>query len=246
MEHSFIDRYSNINSIIHRLDPRVKIISIFLYIIFVVLTPPDRFSQFVVYSGLIFLLIFLSQLPFGYVLRRILIVLPFVVLVVLFIPFYEFDNPVGIYKYGKFLVIWNVFIKSFLAVIGMTVLTSTTKFSNLLKGLEKLRIPKILIMFLSFMYRYIFVLIDEAQRLERARNSRYFGGKFKRQFKVITNIIGLLFIKTYDRAERVYQSMLSRGFDGNIKTLNTLRLSVGDIGFCIVFLSIILMTKILL
>ncbi len=245
MEHSFIDKYSNLDSIIHRLDPRTKILSIFIYVVFVVLTSPNKFSEFFGYSVLIFILIFLSRLPFGYVLRRSFVIFPFVFLVVIFVPFYKFDNPVEIYRYGRFFIVWNVLIKSWLSVIAITVLTSTTRFSVLLKGFEKLKLPKFLIMCVSFMYRYIFVLIDEVQRLQRARDSRYFGGKFFLQLKVYANIIGLLFIKTYNRAERVYQNMVSRGFDGNIRILNNLKLTSLDFSFCIVFSLIILVIKIL-
>jgi cobalt/nickel transport system permease protein len=126
----------------------------------------------------------------------------------------------------------------------MIILSSTTKFTMFLKGLECLKVPKVLIMILSFMYRYIFVLIDEAERLERAINMRYFGGYYLRQIKIFANIIGLLFIRAYERGERVYQSMVARGFDGKVRTLNTLKLRMTDILFSIVFLGILIIIKI--
>lgn len=236
MEDSFIDKYSSLNSPIHRLDPRVKILSTFSYIILVVLTPPGEFSKFFAYAFLIFILIFLSHIPFSYVVKRSFVVFPFVLVVAVTVPFY--DKP--LHKYDKLLLIWNVLIKSWLAVISMIVLTSTTRFPLLLKGFEGLKVPKLFIMLISFMYRYIFVLIDEAKRLERARDSRYFGGKIIRQIKAFANIVGVLFIKTYNRAERVYQSMISRGFDGSIKTINNLRFSMKDLAFSIIFLLVIL------
>jgi len=210
----------------------------------VVLTLPHEFFKFIGYAVLIFLVVFMSRVPVVYILKRSMVVFPFVFLVVIFVPFYKADVFQGMYKYSKFIIVWNVLIKSWLAVLAMTILTATTKFSILLKGFEKLKIPKILIMCLSFMYRYIFVLVDEVQRFERARSSRYFGGKLKRQIKVIANIIGLLFIRTYERAERVYQNMISRGFDGKTRTINNLNFSVFDVFFCFVFLSILLLIKI--
>ena len=93
------------------------------------------------------------------------------------------------------------------------------------------------------MYRYIFVLIDEAERLERARNIRYFGGHYFRQIKIFANIIGLLFIRAYERGERVYQSMVERGFDGEIRILSNLKFKKVDILFSVIFISILVILK---
>ncbi|MEW6188716.1 MAG: energy-coupling factor transporter transmembrane component T [Actinomycetota bacterium] len=103
--------------------------------------------------------------------------------------------------------------------------------------MEKLKIPKVMILILSFMYRYIFVLVDEVMRMKRARDSRNFGGHKTWQIKTIGNMIGTLFMRTYERAERVYVAMVSRGFSGEIKTLDNLHLTVRD--FC--FLSLIIL-----
>jgi cobalt/nickel transport system permease protein len=99
-------------------------------------------------------------------------------------------------------------------------LTSTTKFTSLLKGLERLKVPKIFIMIISFMYRYLFLIVDELQRMERAKKSRTFGKAGRlRIIKTLSNIAGVLFVRSYERAERVYLAMCSRGFDGEIRTL---------------------------
>ncbi len=253
MKHSFLDKYSNLKSLIHRLDPRVKIISFLIYILFVISTLPTDFLQFAIYLGIIFIVILISRVPLGYVFRRSCIIVPFVLLIAVFIPFFKKDQIGGGYNLGVFhltvsysglWILWNVLIKSWLATLAMIVLSSTTKFPMLLRGLESLWIPKILIMLLSFMYRYIFVLVDEGMRMEQARNSRYFGGEHLRQIKVIGNIIGLLFIRAYERGERVYQSMVARGFDGETKTLNRLKLIGWDVYFCVVFLGTLITVKI--
>lgn len=252
MEHAFIDKYSDLNSIIHRLDPRIKIISFFLYIFFVILTPPTEIVQFVEYLTIIFIVILITHIPLVYVFKRSFVIIPFVLLIAIFIPFFKKDQIGGAYNlsvlqmnvsYDGLLILWNVLIKSWLAVLSMTVISSTTKFPMILKGLEHLRIPKILIMLLSFMYRYIFVLIDESMRMERARSSRYFGGGYLRQMRVIANMIGVLFIRAYERGEKVYQSMLARGFDGEVKVMNKLELSKLDFLFSFVFLGILIIIK---
>lgn len=82
--------------------------------------------------------------------------------------------------------------------------------------------PKIFIMIMSFMYRYLFLLVDEVQRMQRAKESRSFGkAKHLHTLRTLSNIIGVLFIRSYERAERVYLAMCSRGFHGEIKTLDS-------------------------
>jgi cobalt/nickel transport system permease protein len=126
----------------------------------------------------------------------------------------------------------------------MIVLSSTTRFDALLKGLEKLGVPSLFIMLLSFMYRYVFVLTDEAMRMQRARDSRYCGVAPKGRIKVLANIIGTLFIRTYERGEQVYKSMAGRGFDGEIKTLNLMEYSMRDVVFSGIFAGSVIVIKI--
>jgi len=237
MNHAFLDRYSNLNSLIHKLDPRTKIITSLLFIIFVTTTAPQDYLSFAAYAFIIFVVVFLSTVSLSYVLKRIIVIIPFVLFVAIFLPFANKDQQ-------GWIIFWSVMIKSSLAVLATIMLSSTTNFHNLLKGFELLKFPKILIMILSFMYRYVFILVDEAQRMERARDSRYFGGEYLRQIKIICNIIGLLFIRAYERGERVYQSMSARGFDGKIITINKLKYTTTDIYFYIIFIGIIMIIKI--
>ena len=243
MEHSFIDKYCKSDGPIYRLDPRVKIICAIAYILSVVLTPPTAISQFALFLVIVLVTILLSQVPLGYVLRRSLVIFPFVLMVVVFIPFLKKGEAGG--SYGGLWVVWNVIVKSWLSVLAMILLGSTTDFQLLLKGLEKLHIPKIFLMTLAFMYRYIFIIVDEAMRMERAHRSRYFGGQILRQIHIIGNIIGLLFIRAYERGERIYQSMCARGFDGEIKTLSQLKFKQQDIVYTSLFLAAIVLIKII-
>ena len=253
MKHSFLDKYSDLSSLIHRLDARAKIISCLIYILFVIFTLPDSLGQFWGYFFLIFIVILLSRVPIGYIFRRSLVILPFVILVAAFLPFLKEGKIAGSWNigtlsltvtYGGLSIVRNVPIKSYLAILALTVFSSTTKFPEFLKGLEKFYIPRILIMLLSFMYRYIFVLTDEAQRMEQARRARYFGGNYTRQVRVFANMIGLLFIRTYERAERIYQSMRARCFDGQILTLNNLSLRKVDIFYLVTFIGLLGVIKI--
>jgi len=241
MHHYFLDKYANVNSIIHHLDPRLKIITFISYVLFVILTPPTEFIKFFLYFSLIFSVILLSKLPLKFIFKKSLVIVPFVLAVALFIPFLNEGEIAGSYSYGNLnfavtysglLILFNVLVKSWLSVISMLTLTSTTKFSDLLKGFEYLKFPKVMLLVISFMYRYIFVIADEAMRLKTAGDARNFGNlKLKQRIEIFGNIIAVLFIRSYERAERVYAAMLSRGFDGNFRTIKEFKFSNADFGF---------------
>jgi len=206
MEHSFLDKYSDLNSPVHRLDARIKTVASFIYILLIVLTPPEYAFLFGVYAVVLAALTFASRLPARFVIMRSLTILPVVGMVALFLLFT-----------GDFVKFSFILIKAYLATLCMILLSSTTKFNHLLKALQALRIPKIMILILSFMYRYIFILLDEVLRMKRAMASRQ-AGRASRLFeiKTLAGLIGALFVRSYERAERVYCAMCSRGFTGEI------------------------------
>lgn len=243
MKHSFLDRYSDIDSFIHRLDPRTKVITTFAFILVVVLTPPTGWQAFALYFAIIAGLVLISKIPPFYVLKRSLVIVPFVLFITIFIPFLKSGEPSGSYNIwiwqvsnSGLLILWNVLIKAWLSMLSLILLSSTTKFSELLNGLEQLRLPKVMVMILSFMYRYIFVLVDEVIRMKQARDSRNFGGKRTWQLKTIGNMVGTLFLRSYERGERVYGAMVARGFDGETRTLSTPHFRTADLYFTAVFL----------
>jgi len=229
MKHSFLDQYSDLDSLIHKLDPRTKLITSMLFILAVALTPPNRWQAFAVYFCLIAILVLFSKVPVLYVLKRSLIIMPFVLLIAIFIPFFKEGEVAGSYNiwlwqvsvtYSGLQVLENILAKAWLSILSLILLTSTTKISNLLEGLAQLRMPRVMVMILSFMYRYIFVLVDEVLRMKQARDSRNFGGSRLWQLRTIGNMIGTLFIRSYERGERVYAAMLARGYTGHNQTLN--------------------------
>jgi cobalt/nickel transport system permease protein len=96
------------------------------------------------------------------------------------------------------------------------------------------------------MYRYIFLIIDEMHRMYRAKEARSIGKKRKYEFKALSSIIGTLFLRSYERAERVYLAMLARGFDGKIKTLKGFKIRLGDVSFLCFSLAYIIIVKLIL
>lgn len=235
MHHSFLDKYSNLNTIIHRLDPRTKIFAFGLFIVLVVLMNSDNKIEFAGYFTIMLALIVLSKVPFYYILKRSAVIVPFVLFASIFAAAINHN----------FQFFFEMFFKAFLTVLTMIVLSSTTKFSCLLKGLEKIKCPGIFIMLLTFMYRYIFILMDEAMNMQRAWEARFFGGQYFRQIKIFSNITACLFIRAYERGERVYNSMEARGFDGSVKTVNLLKFTKYDFIFGSFFIFGIAAIKIL-
>lgn len=249
MKHAYLDSYSNLNSPIRRLDARVKIISFFTLIVICVTTLARAYFAFAGYLLILLVVLLISHLPLKHVMKRSSVIIPFVLMVAIFIPFLNPDTVGGGYNLGSIaisrnglLVLWNVVIKSYIGVLCMILLSSTTPFSELMEGFRQLRVPGILINIAAFMYRYLFVVADEAMRMKRARDSRNFGGRWIWHSKVIGHMIGTLFIRSYERGERVYLAMLARGYDGEAKTLNRQRISISDV----LFAGVILISSILI
>ncbi len=227
MRYDLLEKYSGLDSVIHRLNPKTKIILFIFFIFGIVLTPPEEYARFIYYTVAVLCLILLSKVPAMFVLKRSLVVLPFVLLVVVSVPFMEGNSLIKL---------WNVLIKSSLSVLLMVLLTSTTPYQRLMKGFQELRMPKIFILIISFMYRYIYITVEEIYRMRRARDSRAPLMKRREHFKTAGNIIGALFIKSFERGERIYKAMLARGFTGEIKTLSREKLGLLDYAFTSIFL----------
>ncbi|MFC1976950.1 cobalt ECF transporter T component CbiQ [Chloroflexota bacterium] len=253
MTHSFLDQYSDGDSLIHKLDPRTKLITTMAFVLAVALTPPNRWQAFVVYFFLMATLIFVSKVPVLYILKRSLVIMPFVLLIAIFVPFFKEGEVAGSYNiwlwqvsvtYNGIEVLWNILAKAWLSILSLILLTSTTKIISLLMGLEQLRMPRVMVMILSFMYRYIFVLVDELMRMKQARDSRNFGGGRLWQIRTIGNMIGTLFIRSYEKGERIYAAMAARGFDGQTRTLDRLNFRKADVYFGISLSLVLIATSV--
>lgn len=241
MKHSFLDQYSDRDSVIHRLDPRGKLVATLAFISAVVLTPPGSWLVYGLYFTVIAVLVALSRLPIGHILKRSLVIIPFVLLVAVSVPFFKEGEVAFSFNiwawhlsatYSGLQLLLSILAKAWLSILSLILLTSTASFTSILKGLEQLRMPKVIVMIMSFMYRYIFLLTDEVMRMKQARDSRNFGGGRKLwQISTVGNMVGTLFIRSYERGERVYASMVARGFDGHSRTLERLCFSRRDAVF---------------
>lgn len=237
MKHAFVDHHSGVQSPIHHLDARAKILVFFTLIVVGVSSPPNAFFLFGFLALTLVSIALLARLPLGHLAKKILVILPFLFLVTLSIPFMKKDMVGGGYNLGLgglsvsksgLWILWNVVIKACLGVFSIILLSSTTSFPDLIKGMERLRTPRIFTVLTSFMYRYSFILIDEIYRMKRARDSRCFGGKWFWHSKVIGHMVGSLFLRSFHRGERVYLAMLSRGYQGTMPETSVGRFGRGE------------------
>ncbi len=252
MSHSFIEDSAAGTSALHRLDARVKLVSAVGAIVIFVSTPPTAWA-FAVYAFALAALIVLSHLPWREIGKRALVVVPFALMVAAFAPFLHgrgggisLGVAAGGHAATAALVVWNVLVKALLSVTLIVVLTATTPFPELLHGLRGLWAPEIVVLLLSFTYRYLFVMVEEFRKLRLAHRVRGYRGRWLWQATSIGRLIGTMFLRTYERAERVYVAMVSRGFEGRYPHLPRNRWRWRDGAVVGVFLGSLLAVRILL
>ncbi len=228
MHGAFIDHHAYGDGPLHRLDARVKLCIVLLYVAVVATTPVTSARAYLFWVPLLAFALPLSGVPLGHLLNKALRLWPFVILMTLFIPFLKTGQvfwslrpalPVDVTREGLALF-GHVLVKAFLAILAMTLLNATTPFAETLKALEWLRTPKLIVALLACVYRYLFVLFEEKERLLRARRCRLIRPPLKLKYKSLAQIISTLFLRTFERGERVYQAMGARGYTGEVRTLH--------------------------
>jgi len=227
---------------LHRLDPRVKLISFFVIILAVVFTPSHHYLKFMVYFFLLLFIIILDRIPIKDLGKRLFFIFPLLIFLASSLLLFGKNK-----HSGDLDILWNILIKSLLSYLSLAVLSLTTEFYHLVKGLELLKLPRIIPSILSFAYRYNFLFVREAERLNRAKESRSFGKRKKLgEIKILSQLVPHLFFRTYARSERIYAAMLSRGYEGKIKTLSFFKPGKKDFLFIFLFSFLLVITLILL
>ena len=238
MHHHFIDRFAMGDSPIHRLDARAKLLAVLGYT--VVLISFDRYavSDLAPLAVLPLGLLWFARVPVWFAVRRVLILSPFILMLVLMSPFYDRAPHVvtfGPWHYtvsGGWLTAADISIKFALGVLALTALMCSTRFALLLEAMQRLGLPQVVVMQLGFLYRYVFVLIDEAMRVRRARDFRGAAlAPVSRRLAAAGGVIGMLFIRTLDRSQRVHLAMAARGYSGQPHSLRQLRFTRTDAVF---------------
>jgi len=232
----FLDPYQFRTSPVHTLDPRVKLVLVLSYILTCALMPIGAWPVYILLLTLVFSFELLSSLGIKYVLRRALLALPFMLAAfpVIFtngqtVLFSAKIGSLQLAAYAEGLERFvSVALKSWLSVQAAIVLAASTPFPELLQAMRAVRIPRLLVSLFGLMWRYLFVLVDEALRLMRARQARSGessrpgarkGGSVAWRARVAGGMAGNLFLRAFERSDRIYMAMVARGYDGEIRAL---------------------------
>ena len=225
--------HSQGSGLVHGLDPRAKILVTLMFVIAVTSFGKYEVSRLMPFALYPAVLTGLSCVSPGRVLKRTLIAAPFVLLVGLFNPLFDRApllriGPVVLS--GGWISFFSIAARSFLAVSAAVLLVLTTRFDRLCLGLERMGTPRTFVVQLQFLWRYLILLAEEAQRMVRAHTLRSWGNRPRTSLKTFAPLAGSLLLRTLDRAGRVYGAMKARGFDGEIRMLRPLSFSLSRDG----------------
>lgn len=229
-----LDPYRPGDSLLHELDPRVKFVCSLAFILAAVALPDGAWPIFLLLLSLVLAAAVLSELGLSFVLRRSLVALPFALAAasVLFVlpgpilwrgtvgPWTLTLTSTGLTRF------LSILFKSWLAVQASILLTATTPFPQILQAMRAMRIPRGLVAIFQLMWRYLFVLVNEAMQMMRAREARSAhpcgrgGGHLAWRARVTGGMAGSLFLRSIERGERVYGAMKARGYDGEVRTFS--------------------------
>jgi cobalt/nickel transport system permease protein len=251
------DQFHHQHSRIHNLDPRIKVIVTIVFILSNALLPDGSWSAFALSWLLLLIANDQSRLGLEFSLKRSIIALPFALVAVsaIFSP------------QGQILAVWDlgfitlmptdfgiirfisILFRSWLSVQMAILLVATTQFPDIIHAFEHLKLPKMLTTVIAFLFRYLFVLTNEVFRILRARDSRSAGVEgFKKggsvlwRARVAGSMAGQLFLRSYDRSDRIFHAMISRGYSGHLRTLNPHIINQADwfvFGVVMIFIIII-------
>jgi cobalt/nickel transport system permease protein len=225
-----LDRLSYGDTAVHRLDPRAKVVATVLFVVAVVSFPRYEVLPLLPFALFPVLIAALGDIPAGFIAKKVLAVSPYAVFVGMFNPLLDPGTVMilpGTAVSAGWVSFASILLKFALTISAALLLIATTSFPGICRGLRRLGFPALFVSQLLFLYRYLFVLMEEAMRVVRARDMRSFGSRGAGP-RVYVRIVGTLFLRTVERAERIYGSMLARGFRGEVPSMRRERLRPAD------------------
>lgn len=229
----YMDTLAGGNSPLHRLNPMAKLITTLWFIITVISF--DKYTLLALIPFFIYPMSLTSAggLPIRYLLKKVMLFSPLAILLSIFNPVIDREivlhiGTIGIS--GGWISFFSILMRCILTVSAALLLIALTGFNAVCEALIQFGVPKSFVIQLLFFYRYLFVLTDEAHRMERARTVRSFH-KSAMRYKTFISLIGHLLLRTLDRAERIYRAMCCRGFDGHFRLIKTIKMGWKDFGF---------------
>jgi cobalt/nickel transport system permease protein len=241
MHHHFIDRFAQGDSPLHRLDARAKLAMLLAYSVVLISFDRHVVAGLAPMAVLPLAMLWFARVPVGFALRRVVILSPLVLMLVLMSPLYDrvpYSAALGPWQFavrGGWLTAADIAVKFALGVLALTAVMCSTPFSLLLEAMRRLAVPRIVVLQLGFLYRYLFLLMDEAMRVRRARDFRGAAlAPVGRRMAATGGVIGALFVRTLDRSERVQLAMAARGYRGELHSLDRLHFAGRDVEFLLV------------
>ena len=230
---------------VHRLDPRAKLLGLLTITLVAVSAPLAAWPVFVACAVVLAAIARAARIPAGDVWRRARVVLPFVLAAAAFLPFVRKGGQV--YDLGPLTahaagleVFGAVALKATIGTVSAVILGATTTFPATLRGLEAMRVPRLLVLIGAFMYRYLFVIVEEAGRMRAALAARAYSPRTALHAGALGRVATAMFLRTYARGERVYQAMLARGYSGAMPQLTPLVLRRADAAFVAAVVSLLI------
>lgn len=204
---------------LHAIPAHVKLVAVVSFVFVVVATPTTWYPAFGSYLVLLGAVAAIARVPIGFILPRLVVEVPFVIFALL-LPFVargERIEVLGISVSEAGLTAGlALLMKATLSIIASILFAATTSPREMVRGLERLRLPQILVQILTFMLRYLEVVSGDLRRMRIARESRAFTARHLGHLRVLGHAAGALFIRSYERGERVHLAMLSRGYTGSL------------------------------
>lgn len=237
--------YLHRHSVVHQIPPHIKILAGLLFIVVAVSTDITNWPAFVAYFAIIITITQIAKLPIITVFKRSLIEVPFV-LFALLMPFFGTGEVVEVGSLNLYvdglLAGASIVVKGTLGILVAINLSATTTAREILNGLEILKMPTPMVQIASFMLRYVNVVNDEMLRMAVARASRGFEATGVRQWPVLATAAGALFIRSYERGERVHLAMIARGYQGDLPKTEKINNSARywAIGLAVPFIALII------
>lgn len=230
-----LDELSLADSPIHRIDPRVKLVTFMTFAVCIVSFPKYEVARLAPYTLFLAFILPLARVPFTLVAAKVALVLPLALLTAAFNPFYDrqpvvtvFDLPVT----GGMISFVSIIVKFVLTAAGAVTLVAVTGFNDLCAAMGRLGVPNVLTTQLLLLHRYLFTLSAEAAHMRRARDLRS-PGTDAHGIRTASAVLGHLLLRTYARAERIHLAMLSRSWRGDILPHRSFRSRPADWVFCV-------------
>lgn len=230
LDFRLLDRLAEGGSAIHRLDPRAKVLVTVIFIVMVVSFGKYELSALVPFFVFPAAVIARAGLPPYLIARKVALVLPFALLIGIFNPLLDREilfhlGPLAVS--GGWVSCASILARAVLTVSAAITLLAVTGFPAICAAMERLGMPRAFGVQLMFLYRYIFVLMEEAKRAALARELRTFGRRGL-EMKTFASLVGHLLLRTWERADRIHRAMLARGFDGRFHVRRAFRFGAGE------------------